>query len=414
MVVIIGAGLAGLVSAKVLHEAGVPFFLLDARATVGGRLATTVTEDGFRLDHGFQVLLDSYPAVQRYLNLEKLDPHPFDSGALLSDDGQIWPVLHPLRHPVRGLASAFAPYAPWSDKLRLVHLASGVLLSQPDHLLKLDFQGLSVSEFLQRKHFSPVFLERFFRPFFGGVLLDNSLESSAALFQYYLRHFILGRALLPALGIAEIPRQLASTLPADSIRLESKVERLTSSHVHLTTGEILSASQTILATTEPEAARLLGGQPSPLPPRTVTVVYFKSSKPINREKLLVLPAGKEKRVRHFVQVSNIAPSLAPPGQQLLSATVLDRGGLDDASLFAAAKEEIAQVYPDTAKLLNPLRILEVPYAVPTQNPGFIRHRQPPKLPNNVHLAGDHVLHGSIQGAMESGERAARAVLKNLS
>ena len=412
MVLIIGAGLAGLTSAKILQEKNIPFLLLDAAATVGGRLATTVTPDGFHLDHGFQVLLDSYPAARRHLNLKKLAPCYFDSGALLADDGQKWPAMHPLRHPWRGFTSAFANYAPWSDKLRLVHLATELLLSKNDNLLREDARGLSTGDFLRLKNFSPALIERFFRPFFGGVLIDDALETSAALFRYYFRQFILGRALIPANGIAEIPRQLALALPSESLRLQCAVAKLTFQGATLTSGEFLPASQIILATTGAEAARLLGSTPPPAP-RKLSVAYFTSPEPLNDCRMLILPAGKSRLVRHFVQLTNIAPSLAPAGQCLLSATLLDRRGLDDASLFAAATQEISEVYPNAGKILCPLRIIDVPYAVPEQKPGFLSQRVTPSLPAHLHLAGDHTLHGSVQGAMESGERAAQAVLKYL-
>ena len=58
-VVIVGGGVAGLVCARTLHEQGVSFHLLESADVVGGRVRTD-TLNGFLLDRGFQVLLDSY------------------------------------------------------------------------------------------------------------------------------------------------------------------------------------------------------------------------------------------------------------------------------------------------------------------------------------------------------------------
>jgi protoporphyrinogen oxidase len=52
-VIIIGAGLAGLCCARTLHQAGVPFALLEAATGVGGRVQTDRV-GGFLLDQGFQ------------------------------------------------------------------------------------------------------------------------------------------------------------------------------------------------------------------------------------------------------------------------------------------------------------------------------------------------------------------------
>jgi predicted NAD/FAD-dependent oxidoreductase len=52
-VVVVGAGLAGLLAARRLDAAGVPAVVLDGRAVVGGRLATRDLA-GARLDHGAQ------------------------------------------------------------------------------------------------------------------------------------------------------------------------------------------------------------------------------------------------------------------------------------------------------------------------------------------------------------------------
>ncbi len=412
MVIIIGGGLAGLTCARTLQQAGVDFQLLETGEALGGRLRTTVTPDGFHLDHGFQVLLNNYPAVRRHLDLEKLLPHYFDSGAILAngqDQSRVWHFLH---HPTKLWESAVGKYATWSDKLLLGKLAAELLLASPEKLLEQDRLRISTRDFLEKRGFSPFIVESFFRPFFGGVLLDNNLSTSASLFQYYFQKFILGNTLIPAKGIQEIPRQLAARLPEGSVQLGVSVEKITRHGVQLNGGRKIAGSHIILATAAPEAARLLKRK-SPPPPRRVTVAYFASNQPVYREKLLVLPAGKHRLVRHFAQVTNVAPTLAPAGRHLLSATILDRDSHNNEALSALAHAEISAIYPAAKILLEPLAVIDVPYAVPTQLPRFSLQQSNGLLPNNVHLAGDHTLHGSVQGAMESGEKAAFAVLKDL-
>ena len=100
MVVIVGAGLAGLASATRLEEAGIDWMLVEASSGPGGRVSTEITSEGYRLDAGFQVLLDSYPTARRLLDFEALQPRYFQSGALLVDAKGAWErVLNPLFHP---------------------------------------------------------------------------------------------------------------------------------------------------------------------------------------------------------------------------------------------------------------------------------------------------------------------------
>ena len=66
--VVIGAGLAGLTAALILHRRGREVVLLERGDAVGGRVRTDF-DSGFTLDRGFQVLLTAYPEIANYLSL---------------------------------------------------------------------------------------------------------------------------------------------------------------------------------------------------------------------------------------------------------------------------------------------------------------------------------------------------------
>ncbi len=68
--------MAGLTCAVKLHEAEVPFLLIEATDKLGGRVASD-RYDNFILDRGFQVLLTAYPEAKKILDYSKLGLHAF-------------------------------------------------------------------------------------------------------------------------------------------------------------------------------------------------------------------------------------------------------------------------------------------------------------------------------------------------
>lgn len=417
MIVIVGAGLAGLVCAKELERLGVTdYLLLEAEAEPGGRVRSHVTPEGFVLDRGFQVLLDSYPAVKRHLDVKGLEPRYFDSGAVIQDQGETWTVADPRRHPTKLPASAFGSVFPAGDKAKLAVLAAQVIASRDTGLLNecASDRDYSTAHFLWLRGFSPKIIERFFRPFFGGVFLDEKLGTSAGLFRYYLKKFATGRALLPAKGIGEIGRQLAGKLSPGKLRLGcrvARVERLGEGVDGVVTeaGERIACDQLLLATEGPATAQLLDRPAPGGAAHRTTVAYFATDVSLYKEAMLVLPTGRGRVVRHFAQLTNVAPEYAPKGQHLISATVLDRRGMDDDTLSSAAAMEISAIYPKAANRLNPLATVDVPYAQHVQAAGFARGLAAAPAGtylDNVWLAGDQITACSVQSAMTSGEQAA--------
>ncbi|WP_046250332.1 NAD(P)-binding protein, partial [Streptomyces sp. MBT28] len=112
-VVVVGAGIAGLVAAHRLTSAGVTTTVLEAAHAVGGRMATEKV-DGFRLDRIGQVLSTACPELRRAPGLEGLALLPFAPGVLLHSEGRHHRAGAPTSargargalHAVRALASA--------------------------------------------------------------------------------------------------------------------------------------------------------------------------------------------------------------------------------------------------------------------------------------------------------------------
>ena len=92
-------------------------------------------------------------------------------------------------------------------------------------------------ELLRQRGFSEVIIERFFRPFLGGVFLDHQLATSSRLCEFVFRMFSLGDAAIPAGGMQQIPRQLAERLPPGTIELDCRVQAINDGEVTLAGGD---------------------------------------------------------------------------------------------------------------------------------------------------------------------------------
>jgi phytoene dehydrogenase-like protein len=415
-VVVVGAGLAGLTCAKVLAGAGRDVILLEASGEPGGSVASRRHADGFILDLGFQVLMDSYPAARRHLDLPALGGGRFRSGALLVGRGRPFAIENPLFRPA-AVSTLLHPSSPsWPDLRRLGLLVLGAML-RGRRRLALDAASASdvaAARLLANCGFSADFLDRLAGPFLGGVLLDPALETSAAWMMACLAPFATGRALLPGAGMGAIGAQLAAHLPPGSIRYKHRVEGVIAteagvSGVRMGDGSVIGAEAVVLATDEPATCRLLG-RGSPRGARATAVHYFAAERAWHEGGWLCLPPRSVSGpLLHAALLTNVAPELAPPGRHLWSVTVVPgQLGADDAERVAS---EVAGWFGEKAAALEPLDFIRVDYAVPLQPPGFAARSAPwGALPRGLWVAGDAVAGASIDAAMRSGEVAAKSLL----
>jgi phytoene dehydrogenase-like protein len=104
---IIGAGISGLIAAKVLEENGFSPVILEATDKVGGRVKTDLV-DGYQLDHGFQVLLTAYPEAKKHLDFQELDLQEFLPGAVVFKNKKQKIIGDPLKDPSLVFSTLFS------------------------------------------------------------------------------------------------------------------------------------------------------------------------------------------------------------------------------------------------------------------------------------------------------------------
>jgi phytoene dehydrogenase-like protein len=270
---------------------------------------------------------------------------------------------------------------------------------------------------LARLGFTTPFINEFFRPFLGGVFLDPQLETSSRMLEFVFRMFAAGDISLPADGMAAIPRQLAESLPRGSIRFNQSVEAVEEGKIYLTSGESFDPAVIVVATESTAAAQIVGVPQLEAPWRHTVNHYFAAEKSPDKRKMLMLAGdeydfGQQENssdvddhvISNVVVLSDIAPQYAPPGRTLISVSTTQGAGFDvSGEGLVPVRNQLIRWFGKGAANWEHLRSYSIPYALPVQS---LSNITPPLANGNIILCGDYCETPSIQGAMNSGLRAA--------
>ena len=407
-VVIVGGGLAGICCALRLEEKGVGCSVLEATDQPGGRIRTDVL-DGFLLDRGFQVLLTAYPEARQRLDYAALQLGSFHSGAIVRAGGAFHKFGDPLRHWADAVPTLLAPVGSFSDKLKVNSLRGRVSAGSLEDLYRRP-ETTTMERLLGDHGFSESMVERFFRPFLGGIFLESNLETSSRKFEFVFRMFCQGEAALPARGMQGIPDQLSDRLKPGTLRTNARVAALSSGGLTLSDGEQIDAKQIVLATEEPQATALLG-LPGPEQYCSVACLYYAAEESPVAGPWLVLNGEGKGPINNLCVPSQVRPEYSATGQSLISVTVVDNEAASGPELEKQVRGQLKSWYGDSVSQWRHLRTYHIAYALPFQPPPALSPvEKPARYNGRIFVCGDHADTASIQGAMVSGRRAAEAVI----
>ncbi len=401
-VVVIGAGLAGLAAARLLHAAGRDVVVLEASDGVGGRVRTDHV-DGFTLDRGFQIVITSYPELH-LLDVGALQLQRFDPGALvwLGRKGHV--ISDPFRDPRHVLATALSPVGSPLDKLKVARLRRRLRSVPAAELLRGD--DVATSAALRSAGFSATMIERFFRPLLSGIQLDPELATSSRMFHVIFRALADGDGAVPSAGMGAIPAQLAAALVPDCLHLDTPANALDGTTVRTARGDI-SARAVIVATEGPVASRLLGL--AEVGSKAVSAVYFAADRPPVPHRLVILDGAGTGPAANVAVMTNVAPSYAPAGQALIVAAC---PGAQPPGLADAVRDQLRSWWGEQVDGWRHLRTYDIAHGQPEQRPPF-HPKQPVALGDGRFVCGDHRDTASTQGALYSGRRCGEAVIAAL-
>jgi phytoene dehydrogenase-like protein len=401
-VVVVGAGLTGLTACLELERLGHRVTLLEASDRIGGKLRTEITS-GFRLDVGFQVYFPGYETASAYLDHDSLDLQYWPNGARVWHQGK-WCTID----AAKPIATGMSPLFGLADKLRTLRLkAFAKNLTDRE---RRSFDDVSAARFLDDFGFSTEYVDRFARPFFGGIFLDRSLSVSAAQFLFVWKSVSIAGAAVPREGMEAIPKQIAKRLRSTRIHTQSSVRGFAKGELHLVGGDRIESDAYVFATgfDAPEWLIPNAKKREALPSKCF---HFRLDRCLETKGYLCLNSHPESIVNEVAPVSEVSAGTAPNGGFVVSVTTLETSATED-----EIRKELNQKFkPQEGTCLDLIRVDCIQRAQVTQRPGFLSRR--PRY-ETIHpqafWASDVHTNSSIDGAMSAGIAVARRVSEFLS
>ena len=397
---IIGAGVSGLIAAYELEQEGYHPIIIEQTDEVGGRVKT-IHEKGYALDLGFQVLLSAYPLAKKYLDLEALELHKLESGALIYVNDKAYRIGDPMRNWKMLFPTIFSDIGSISDKLKVLKLNNRLKRKSIHEIF--ESRETTTLQYLIEFGFSPKIIERFFKPFFAGIFLESNIQTSSRMFEFVYKMFGEGYATIPKLGIGEISNQLKNKLHHTEFIFNCEVKDITNDKILMVSGENLPHNGVIIATNSTSMIRSHKG--SDMKWKSCMCLYFEVDQtniPANTIALIVDGGNYANNLYAYTDIKT--------GKTILSVTTLEHMNKTDAEII---ENIIAEVKKYTGALkVDFIHHYRIKQALPDiQNLKMTLQPGENQVMDNIFIAGDALMNGSLNAAMESGRIAAKTLLE---
>jgi phytoene dehydrogenase-like protein len=399
-VIVVGAGLAGLRAAQVLNDAGRQVILIEADDHVGGRLSSR-TVDGFVLDEGFQLINPAYPELVATGVMSHFDLRRFASAVRFSDGTTTHEIGDPRENPWHVISALRHPHLSLRDALTLARLLAEVRTRRVGQLLR--GPDTSTRAALAARGLSAGAIDDVLTPFLRGTLLDDALDTSWHYTELVLKSFTRGRPGTHPHGIAALPAAMAAALTATTVRLNERALNIAGGGVETDIGRYL-ATAVVVATDATSAHRLLDS--ADVAWRAQTTWWW--SVPVLSHANQLRIDTRRGFLSSALDLSSVAPERAPAGRSLVAASA---NGLFEGPSDAGVREDVARLFALSTRDVTLIERTVVPRSLPSVTTPLDLQRG--QLIDDVVVAGDYLQTPSIQGALVSGRRAARLVLRRL-
>ena len=252
-------------------------------------------------------------------------------------------------------------------------------------------------------------IDGFLRPLLAALLCDPELTTSSRCADLALRAFAGGRLCLPEGGAETLPEVLAAALPPGTVHTGVRVTAVSTTSVTTAEHGVIRCRAVLVATDARAAAELLPGLRVP-DFHQVTVVHHTTDDPPTTGAALLVDSDRGGPVAHTAIVSEVDPTRAPEGRALVSSTVL---GPPPPDVETAVRTHLSRLYGTPTTRWETLAVHHTAAAVPAMRPPHDL-RRPVRLLAGLYVCGDHRDTSTVQGALHSGHRAAKAILRDMS
>lgn len=417
-VCVVGGGIAGLAAAGHLVAAGLSVLVLESAEQPGGRAQDTRV-DGFLLGDGAHLLHTAWAQLRQAVSPARLQLGGFAAGIRICSGGAPTDNLRRIRfgaaptRPQQTFSALRMPIGTPTDKARLSKLLYRLGTTTPERALSGPEH--SAADSYPVRGYSAELVDQFLRPYLAALAADEDLAVSVRGADWLLRLLVRGRFAVAGAGIGALVRELAGKLPDATLRLGVRVHTVRADRVVTDDGE--TRARAIVVAADPYGAmELLPGLHEPRM-RSVTTLWhttpdawlpFES----DRAPSVLVDAEPGSPVARTAVVSRAAPSLAPTGRALVATTVFGGDGKEPGTLDRAVLDRLSRLYGMQSRDWETLDVRHVEHGVVTmQSPhNFAR---PIRLIRGLYVCGDHRDLPNVEGALQSGLRAAKAVLEDL-
>lgn len=399
--------------------------VLEADTTLGGR-ARSALYQGEPVDRGFQTVFRGYAETRSFLDAIGLTGEhlrPFERGVVVHDGNRWRRVRASPAGAIHGTGVGV------SDLRKVVGFGVRILATPVARLLE-ERGDTTASDLVDELGVSEELGAGVLRPLLGGMLLDRSLSADAGYARFLIAMMGRGPAMLPVDGMGMIAQRAEAAIAAAGgmIWTGVRVAQLdlgpdgTARGVLLADGRAVAA-RTIVVALDARNSRELLAEADPasaarLPTEAAGAISaaFALEQPLYAGRTLLLDGAspdRDNRVDLLCQTTNVTRP-GSPGPHIVIAQSATRNWtqVDPERYVAAVAENLARWAPrfPWKRLATPIDTFRNDWAQFVPRPGVRRDLPGPRTAiTNVILAGDAVMHPSIEGAVVAGHRAARIV-----
>lgn len=401
--IIVGGGISGLRCAIEFARQGVSYTLCESNDHFGGRCSSQYF-DGFVLDRGFQVLLDSYTEVTSLIELDSLNFKTFMSGAMVhtargnrflldpsKDKRKLWAFWKILTSDI----------GTFRDKWRLFWLKMQKGLNRTQGI-----ESASVADYLAGS-FTSRFNSEFMSPFWESVFLADLQSVPATHFFELFPFFASGSGGLPENGMQAIPDNMVDLLDKNRLILNKTAKQITDHAVEFEDGERITAKHVILAVPYAKAQELLTGGDKSHHGRKAACIYYEAPEPPFELPILFLTGNFQKYVRTVSIPTNLHAGYSSNGNSLICVGLAPGLDANQVEIRAEAKNVLREVFSAAVDEWRAITHMQIADALPPID------CKPLFPPNSISVCGDYLSVPSINNALGSGREAALRVIETL-